>query len=153
MKKQAIRTTIILIALALGIYFVSFFIGDDGIVRSALLGRGSAHCHLIESKVNGDVDVYFKSGKMKITNNEYFLILKDDTVYTWSKYEDYGMKFSTEESKKMGAEFTFGDKRKLVNEIKERLVGCSRVSLDDNIFNLPEGMDFYGSKEMFYQEM
>ncbi len=146
---------IVLIVLVLVFYFMSSngVMDDEAIVRDAFLGTGSASCTFIEPETGGEIDMFFKAGKLKISGlengHQFFLISKDNTVYTWNSLEEQGVRFSVEESEEMGSSLDFGDKEKFIEETKDYIVECSQTPLNDSIFDLPEDIEFYDISKMF----
>jgi hypothetical protein len=155
MKKTIVVVS--LTGLALVVVFL-FLLPDKGVlneklIRESFLASGSASCLFLDPGTQDEIEIHFKDKQMKIqgflAGHEFFLINKDNFVYSWSNLDNQGIKFLDNQSEQMGFSFDFSDKEKFVEEIKEHVVSCSESSLSQDFFDLPEQVEFYDASGIF----
>ncbi len=155
MKK--ILTIILFLVVVSTLFFLVYNKGEEdpkNVISNALLGDGSASCLFVDphSKLEDEIIFHFKEGKIKMGAVAHgvslFLVIKDDTVYAWNSMLDYVVYYPIEEIGETGSPFSFDDKEKLIEEIGNNVVWCLSESLDDDVFALPEGKQFYHPSEI-----
>ncbi len=165
--KNIIIVVIVLAFLGGGVYFATqkttLLPGKDNLalIESALLGKSSVVCSFVdpgyEYKDDEEVTVHIKDGMMRFFAESYEieearelnLLVKDGYNYYWD--DDGGMKVKVTGGE-MGTEvfvpFGVEDGEAYFFADEEFQLNCQRTSIDDSMFEIPEGIEIIDMDEM-----
>ncbi len=159
--KNIIIVVVVLAFLGGGIYLATQKtdllqdVDDLALIESALLGSGSIVCNFVDPgydyRDDEKVTVYIKNGMMRsfVEGQEIAFLVKGGYSYWWD--EEGGMKVKITEGE-MGTEvfvpFGVEDGEAYFFADEEFQLNCQRTSIDDSMFEIPEGIDIIDMDEM-----
>ncbi len=177
MKKNTIIIIIIVLVLLVGALFlitlldtteqprndVEVEITDNeeiiNLIKSAYYEDGSIFCEFIEP---GDDwlpeeknHLSLKGGKIFVEvtgeHEDYYVIIKDGTVYVWSLEEETGLKFNMTEYEILEIPLfvNLEDPEAFEKSVTDYQIKCKQTDIDDSLFELPEGILFESFEDMW----
>ncbi len=110
-------------------------------IRDAFLGDGSTVCSFRDYFSGEEIEIHFSSGNMAMTYEEFYLVIKGETVYMWDEeniYEEESIKFEIG-----NAPVPPRSKEGLIEEItKEPDFRCFEKEPNQELFKIPEEIEF-----------
>ncbi len=182
MKKNIIIIIIIVLVLLIGVLFLitlldapkQFRNGTEveitdneeiiNLIKNAYYEDGSIFCEFVEPGDDWMPEeknhTYLKEGKIfvEVTGDEYedyYVIVKDGTVYIWSLEEESGLKFSITEYETLGFSFLtiLKNPEAFEKSLADYQTKCKQIDIDDSLFKLPEDISFQDFGKMFLPDM
>ncbi len=155
--KNIIIIVAVLVVVGAGVYFLleKSPIGIDdqmAMIENAYFGSGSVTCTFYtpetEYMEEEELTVHIKAGNVRIfpENEEVFggflesALLKDNVYYFWAGNE--GMKIPLQENDTLLPFYVSEEDERVVYD-EEVDVSCRRDRLDDSLFEVPEGVEFF----------
>ncbi len=154
------KTIIIVIALVvLGgiIYFAAQRttmpgVGNFSMMQEAWRGQGSVVCDFVspgdEYVKEESITVYIKNGQMKLMTEELTemnanFLIKEDYLYFWEGQEGTKMKLLEGDIESFFIPIETDDEEAQANIEEAYQLNCRRTSIDDNMFDIPENVNFF----------
>ncbi len=124
---------------------------EEAMIKDAYFGRGSIVCDFI-SPQDGKITAYIKSGNVRFLSDEMQdfegdVLLKDGVYYFWQDQE--GMKMSIEEGERDDLLPFIVREGEVYSKDLDEGFNCRRASIDDDMFEIPEDVDFFDFSEGF----
>jgi len=169
MNKIVVILIIAVIVLIAGAYFffqaeVDSPVADNAaLIKEAYSEGGSAVCDIVDPGHEGmeeqELTIYIKDGKLRfvVEMSDQFLgdvvgnaIVKNRIVYSWNEGDNMGIKMEIEEEEEdLFFPFIVEDEEGNAVIDEDFKVDCRRQSIDDEMFELPENVEFQDMADMW----
>ncbi len=153
MKKIIIAVVVVLVLFG-ALYLITktpLVQDEEAMIKDAYFGRGSIVCDFI-SPQDGKITAYIKSGNVRFLTDEMQdfegdILLKDGVYYFWQDQEGMKMPVGEDEKDEL-LPFIVREGEVYPKDLEEGF-NCRRVSIDDDMFEIPEDVDFFDFSKGF----
>ncbi len=151
--KKIILVVIVVVILGALLFLMNLVSEEDdnmAIIQDAFYEDGSAQCTFVEPAAGEwpeqELLAQIKKGMVKISSRQeeedYTVILKGNMAYLWNEYEATKFEIGEREIIEIPLFAHIGDRESFLQVEQEFKIDCQRIALDDDVFTIPENVEF-----------